>query len=111
MCENNQFVLDLHKLISTVNYGITVDSMKIKKSVESLIYDYSDFNFGFRDLNLLPTDSSFQLSVSTFSISFVNVVIKSALMGLKETVIMSKENRKAYSKAKKRAKEEQKKLK
>lgn len=32
---------------------------------------------------------------------FVNVVIKSLLSGLKETMIMSKENRKAYKKAKK----------
>ena len=35
---------------------------------------------------------------------FVNVVIKSLLNGLKETVLMSKDNRKAYKQAKKEAK-------
>jgi hypothetical protein len=37
---------------------------------------------------------------------FVNVVIKSILNGIKETMIMSKENRKAYKKAKRNSKEE-----
>jgi len=37
--------------------------------------------------------------------SFVNIAIKSVLAGLKETVYMSKENRKAYNESKRRAKE------
>jgi len=40
--------------------------------------------------------------------AFVNVIIKSLLNGLKETVIMSKENKKTYKKAKKEARKEQK---
>jgi hypothetical protein len=40
--------------------------------------------------------------------AFVNVVIKSALVGMKETIIMSKENRKDYKEAKKEAKREKK---
>ena len=42
---------------------------------------------------------------------FVNILIKSVLGGLKETMIMSKENKKAYKKAKKEAKKEAKKAK
>jgi hypothetical protein len=38
--------------------------------------------------------------------SFVNLVIKSVLNGLKETVIMSKENRKTYREAKKESRRE-----
>jgi len=41
--------------------------------------------------------------------SFVNITIKSALAGLKETVMMSKENRKAYNEKKKKAKDDNKK--
>ncbi len=37
---------------------------------------------------------------------FINVVIKSALNGLKETIIMSKENKKAYKETKKQARQE-----
>lgn len=40
---------------------------------------------------------------------FVNILIKSVLGGLKETMIMSKENKKAYKEAKKQAKKEAKK--
>jgi len=40
---------------------------------------------------------------------FVNILIKSVLSGLKETMIMSKENKKAYRKAKKEAKKKAKK--
>jgi uncharacterized protein YaaN involved in tellurite resistance len=37
---------------------------------------------------------------------FVNIIIKSVLSGLKETMIMSKENKKAYKKAKKEMRKE-----
>jgi len=40
--------------------------------------------------------------------SFINITLKSALTGLKETVIMSKENRKSYKEDKKRARKESK---
>jgi uncharacterized membrane protein len=38
--------------------------------------------------------------------SFVNITIKSLLAGLKETVLMSKENKKAFREEKKEAKKE-----
>jgi hypothetical protein len=38
----------------------------------------------------------------------INILLKSALTGLKETIIMSKENKKAYKKEKKKAKREKK---
>jgi hypothetical protein len=41
--------------------------------------------------------------------SFVNLVIKSLLSGLKETMYMSRENKKAYKEKKKKAKQESKK--
>ena len=40
---------------------------------------------------------------------FINIIIKSILAGFKETVIMSKENRKDYQEAKKKAKKDRKK--
>jgi len=40
---------------------------------------------------------------------FINIIIKSVLSGLKETMIMSRENRKAYHEAKKKAKQQNKK--
>jgi hypothetical protein len=39
---------------------------------------------------------------------FINIILKSLLNGLKETMIMSKENRKAYKAAKKQLKQQSK---
>jgi hypothetical protein len=39
---------------------------------------------------------------------FINIIIKSILAGFKETLIMSKENRKAYREEKKKSKKENK---
>jgi hypothetical protein len=41
--------------------------------------------------------------------SFINITIKSALNGLKETILMSKENKKTYKEEKKKARKESKK--
>ncbi len=62
-----------------------------------------------------PVSSTLPPKVVQFNIErdmnkgFVNVIIKSILNGLKETMIMSKENRKTYQEAKKKSKQENKK--
>jgi hypothetical protein len=62
-----------------------------------------------------PTSSDMPAKVVTFRAErdmnkgFVNIMIKSVLAGLKETVIMSKQNRKQYKEAKKEARQEAKK--
>lgn len=58
-----------------------------------------------------PVSQGLQPRVVKFQVArdmnkgFVNVIIKSVLNGLKETMIMNKENRKAYKEEKKKAKE------
>ena len=53
-------------------------------------------------LSLPPRIVKFQVARDVNK-GFVNLIIKSALMGVKETLIMSKENRKEYKKSKKQA--------
>jgi hypothetical protein len=57
--------------------------------------------------NLPPREVQFIIE-RDMNKGFVNVVIKSLLNGLKETMIMSKENRKAYKAAKKQLKQQSK---
>jgi hypothetical protein len=54
-----------------------------------------------------PREVKFQIE-RDMNKGFVNVLIKSVLNGLKETMIMNKENRKSYKEEKKKAKEENK---
>jgi hypothetical protein len=55
--------------------------------------------------NLPPRIVKFQID-RDMNKGFVNVIIKSLLNGLKETMIMSKENKKAYKESKKKRKQE-----
>jgi hypothetical protein len=57
--------------------------------------------------NLPPRIVKFQIERDVTK-GFVNVVIKSILNGLKETMIMNKENRKEYKETKKKSKQEKK---
>jgi len=53
--------------------------------------------------NLPPREVQFKIE-RNMNKGFVNIIIKSLLNGLKETMIMSKENRKSYNESKKKAK-------
>lgn len=56
--------------------------------------------------NLPPREVTFHVD-RDMNKGFINIVIKSALNGLKETMVMNKENKKAYKEAKKKMKKEQ----
>lgn len=56
--------------------------------------------------NLPPREVIFHVD-RDMNKGFINIVIKSALNGLKETIVMNKENKKAYKEAKKKMKKEQ----
>lgn len=54
--------------------------------------------------NLQPKVVKYQV-VRDMNKSFLNITLKSIIAGIKETIVMSKENRKAYNQTKKQAKE------
>jgi hypothetical protein len=64
--------VDSIRYISLKDYGIIIDSLEVVKSVDSLVYKYSDFNLGFRDLQILTGDSAFNLAVQTFSVAYAD---------------------------------------
>ncbi len=63
---------DSIRYISLNDYGFTIDSMEIEKTLDTFIYKYSDFNLGFRNLMVVPGDSAFSFSVKTFSVAYAD---------------------------------------
>ena len=72
--------------ISLKDYGITIDSMEVKKSVDTMIYRFKDLNLGLRDLNIITADSAFQVSMQTFSISYSDSLMLIEKLALKSNL-------------------------
>jgi hypothetical protein len=85
---------DAIKDVSLKNYGITVDSIKIKKSIDTLMYEFTDFNFGFSDFNLTTADSSSLISIQTFSVSYIDSLINFENLSYKSTLTESEMRKK-----------------
>jgi hypothetical protein len=66
---------DSIRSVSLNDFGITIDSMEIEKTLDTFIYKYSDFNLGFRNLMVVPGDSAFSFSVKTFSVAYADSLL------------------------------------
>jgi hypothetical protein len=58
------------KHISLTDYEIRIDSLKVEKTVDTLIYHFDDFSLGLKDLDVQTADSIFHLTLQEFSISY-----------------------------------------
>jgi len=58
------------KTISLDNYEIIVDSMKIEKTIDTLIYQFHDLQLGLKNLDLQTADSIFHLTLEDFNLSY-----------------------------------------
>ncbi len=56
--------------ISLKNYEILVNSLKVEKSIDTLIYQFDDFNMGLKDLDIHTTDSIFHIALQDFNLSY-----------------------------------------
>lgn len=72
---NGNLIKDSIRYISLTDYGITIDSMEVEKTLDTFMYKFSDFNLGFRNLMVVPADSSFSFSVKTFSIAYADSIV------------------------------------
>jgi hypothetical protein len=66
------------KQISLKNYEIFMNSLKIEKSIDSLIYHFDDLKMGFQDLNIHTADSIFHVALQAFNLSYrdKSVIVK-----------------------------------
>jgi hypothetical protein len=61
---------DKIKYISLKDYSLTVDSLEIQKTPDTLIYHFADYSLGLNDLDLQTEDSIFQLTMQSFQLSY-----------------------------------------
>ena len=61
---------DKIKYISLKDYSLTVDSLEIQKTPDTLIYHFADYSLGLNDLDLQTEDSIFHLTLQSFQLSY-----------------------------------------
>ena len=60
------------KYVSLKDYTLSIDQLKIQKSVDTLIYHFDDFRLGFTDLDLQTADSIFHITAQSLNLSYLN---------------------------------------
>jgi hypothetical protein len=60
------------KHISFKDYHITIDSLRINKTVDTLILGFNDFNTGIKSLDVQTADSIFHIQMQSFNLSYKN---------------------------------------
>lgn len=58
------------KKISLSDYEIIIDSMKVEKTIDTLIYKFHDFHLGLKNLDIQTADSIFHLTLGNFNLSY-----------------------------------------
>jgi hypothetical protein len=58
------------KKISLSDYEIIIDSMKVEKTIDTLIYDFYDFQLGLKNLDKQTADSIFHITLEDFNLSY-----------------------------------------
>jgi hypothetical protein len=58
------------KYLSFKDYSLSLDTIKIEKSVDTLIYHFADFSTGIRMVNIQTADSTFHVEMESFQLSY-----------------------------------------
>jgi len=74
------------KHISFKDYSLTIDSLKIQRSKDTVIFHFADLNTGINELNIQTGDSIFHLSVKSFDLSYRGKSIKTEGMSFKPNI-------------------------
>lgn len=57
-------------------FSLTLKSLNIQKSIDTLIYHFDNFNTGMKDLDILTKDSIFQITAQTIDLSYLGKSLK-----------------------------------
>ena len=74
------------KYLKFNDYKLTLDSLKIQKSVDTLIYHFADFSTGLKMLDIQTADSTFHVSLQSFNLAYKDKVIQLAGFSFKPNV-------------------------
>ena len=58
------------KHISLKDYNLIIDSLNIQKTIDTVIYNFDDFNLSLKDLDVQTADSIFHLTLQSFDLSY-----------------------------------------
>ncbi|MDP3442707.1 MAG: hypothetical protein Q8T08_07555, partial [Ignavibacteria bacterium] len=58
------------KTVNFQNFQLNIDTIKVEKTIDTLIYQFSDFNTGVEMLDLLTADSIFEIKMQSFQLSY-----------------------------------------
>jgi len=64
------------KDIRLSEYNLTIESLNIQKSIDTLIYHFNNFNTGMKDLDILTKDSIFQITAQSIDLSYLGKSLK-----------------------------------
>jgi len=62
--------------VSFKDYKLKLDSLRVHKTLDTVIYNFQDFTLGLLELNLLTSDSIYHISMEAFSLSYLEKSIK-----------------------------------
>jgi hypothetical protein len=74
------------KYLNLKNYRLSVDSLKIQKSMDTLIYHFYDFNLGMGDLDIQTADSIFHLTMQAFNLNYRDSVLNIKNLSFKPNI-------------------------
>jgi hypothetical protein len=83
---SGQFQKEAIKNIHLKEYSLTIESLNIQKSVDTLIYHFNNFNTGMKDLKILTKDSIFQITAQTIDLSYLEKSLKLSNLSFKPNI-------------------------
>lgn len=74
------------KYLSFKDYSLTMDSLEMQKSPDTLIYRFADFSTGIKMVDVQTADSTFHVSLQSFSLGYRDKVVQLAGFSFKPNV-------------------------
>lgn len=77
---------DVLKDVELKEYKLTLESLNIQKSMDTLIYHFDNFTTGMKDLNIHTRDSVFEITAQTIDLSYVGKSLKLSNLSFKPNI-------------------------
>ncbi len=74
------------KYINLKDYSLSIDQLKVQKSIDTLIYHFDDLRLGLGALDLQTADSIFHITMQSFNLSYKNKSLLIKNLGFKPNI-------------------------
>lgn len=83
---SGQFQKEAIKNIHLSEYSLSIESLNIQKSIDTLTYHFDNFKTGMKDLDILTKDSIFQITAQTIDLSYLGKSLKLSNLSFKPNI-------------------------